>query len=66
MVSHSNYGGLELSVGKGGLRFKKRASGYNVCIGNEMKGVPGPKKGRYDKDFQAKFASAAKKCAGMV
>jgi len=66
MVSHANYGGLELSVGKGGVRFKKRASGYNVCIGNEMKGQPGPAKGRYDKAWQAKFASAAAKCAKAV
>ncbi len=66
MVSHTSLGGLELSIGKGGLRFKKRASGYNICIGKKLKGEPGPKKGRYDKEFQAKFTAAAKACAKVA
>lgn len=66
MVSHAKFGGIELSIGKGGLRFKKKPSGFNICIGKEMKGIPGPTKGRYDKDFQAKFTSAARKCAGRT
>lgn len=64
MVSHTSLGGLELSVGKGGLRFKKRPSGFNVCIGNKLRGTAGPKEGRYDKAFQAKFSQAASSCAG--
>jgi len=29
MVSHKKFGGIELSIGAGGLRFKKRASDFN-------------------------------------
>jgi len=65
MVSHTSLGGLELSVGKGGLRFKKRPSGYNICIGKQLKGGKGPVRGgRYDKGWQAEFTAAARKCAG--
>ncbi len=64
MVSHTSFGGLELSVGKGGIRFKKRASGFNVCIGKALKG--GHSKGRYDKAWQDKFSSAAKACAKVA
>jgi hypothetical protein len=66
MVSHKKISGMELSFGKGGLRFKKNKSGYNVCIGKALKGTPGPHKGRYDKEFQAKFTAAAKSCAHVV
>lgn len=67
MVSHTSLGGLELSIGKGGLRFKKRPSGFNICIGKALKGGTGPKHGgRYDKDWQAKFTSAAKSCAKVA
>lgn len=62
MVSHTSLGGLELSIGKGGLRFKKRPSGFNRCIGKILKGTTGPKLGRYDKEFQAKFTSAVRSC----
>lgn len=67
MVSHTNLGGLELSVGAGGLRFKKKPGAYQRCIGGEMKGVTHSSKpkgmgGRYDKDFQASFKSATQKC----
>lgn len=65
MVSHKKMSGLDLSLGKGGLRFKKRASSYNVCIGKEMKGKS-PVKGRYDKQFQAAFTAAAQRCAKSV
>ena len=64
MVSHKKLGGLEISIGGGGLRFKKRPSGFNMCVGKAMKGTPGPKAGRYDKGFQAKFTSAARSCSG--
>lgn len=63
MVSHRSFGGIELSIGKGGLRFKKKPSGFNICIGKEMEGEPGPKLGRYDKAFQDKFTAAVHKCA---
>jgi len=63
MVSHKSFGGIELSIGAGGLRFKKKPSGFNICIGNAMRGTPGPKLGRYDKAFQAKFTSAVHSCA---
>ncbi len=67
MVSHTKVGDLELSVGKGGIRFKKKPSGYNICIGKELKGGVGPVKGgRYDKDWQAEFTKAAKKCAAAA
>jgi len=62
MVSHRSFGGIELSIGKGGLRFKKKPSGFNICIGNKMRGQPGPSKGRYDKAFQAKFTAAVQSC----
>lgn len=67
MVSHKEVSGYTLTVGKGGVRFKKRASGYNVCIGKELKGGEGPTKGgRYDTAWQAKFTAAAQKCAKVA
>lgn len=60
MVSHKKLSGLEITLGKGGLRFKKRPSAFNMHVGKCMKGTPGPKAGRYDKGFQAKFTSCAK------
>jgi hypothetical protein len=67
MVSHKKLGGLEISIGGGGLRFKKRPSAYNICVGNAMRGQPGPRNGgRYDKAFQAKFTAAVRSCAGKA
>lgn len=66
MVSHRKLGGIEISLGQGGLRFKKRPSWFNVCVGKAMRGTPGPSLGRYDKDFQAKFTEAARSCAGKA
>ena len=67
MVSHKAVSGYELSVGKGGVRFKKRASGYNICIGKGLKGGAGPiHGGRYDKAWQAQFTEGAKRCAAMA
>lgn len=64
MVSHKKVSGFEISLGAGGLRFKKRPSGYNMCIGKHLKGGEGPVHGgRYDKDWQAKFTASAKSCA---
>jgi len=42
MVSHRKIGGVDVSIGGGGLRFKKRPSAFNICIGKAMKGQPGP------------------------
>jgi hypothetical protein len=65
MTSHKKMSGVTLTLGKGGLRFKKHPSGYNVCIGSKLKGGEGPiHGGRYDKGWQAKFTSAVKSCAG--
>lgn len=65
MPSHKSVSGFELTVGKGGVRFKKRPSGYNVCIGNKLKGGRGPTEGgRYDTGWQAEFTKAAQACAG--
>ena len=55
-----------MSVGGGGIRFKKRPSGFNICIGKAMKGTPGPALGRYDKAFQAEFTSAVHSCAASA
>lgn len=64
MVSHRKIGGLEISIGGGGLRFKKRPSAFNICIGKQLKGTSGPTNGgRYDKAFQQKFTSAVKACS---
>ena len=60
MVSHKSVGGIQLSLGGGGLRFKKRPSQFNICIGKAMKGTKSG--GRYDKAFQQKFTNAAKGC----
>lgn len=67
MVSHKKLGGLEITLGAGGLRFKKRKSRYNVCIAGEMAGVkhtklPKGAGGRYDKKFQDSFRAAVAKC----
>jgi len=64
MVSHKKLGGLEITLGKGGLRFKKRPSWFNICIGKAMKGTPGPRLGRYDTAFQAEFTKAVNGCSG--
>jgi len=63
MVSHKSFGGIELSIGAGGLRFKKRPSAYNICIGKQLKGGRGPTQGgRYDKTWQAEFKKAVQAC----
>ena len=69
MVSHKNFGGIELSIGKGGLRFKKWSSARNACIGAAMTGVkhsnlPAGAGGRYDEAFQDKFTAAVRGCPG--
>lgn len=64
MTSHKKLGGLTLSIGGGGLRFKKRPSGFNACVGKALRGTPGPARGRYDTGFQAKFTAAVRSCSG--
>jgi hypothetical protein len=64
MTSHRKVGGLEVSIGASGLRFKKKPSGFNLCIGKAMKGTPGPTHGgRYDREYQARFTAAVHSCA---
>ncbi len=63
MVSHKKISGIELTLGKGGLRFKKRPSRFNVCIGKALKGGSGPTQGgRYDTAWQGKFKAAVQGC----
>ena len=63
MVSHKKLSGIELTLGKGGLRFKKRKSRYNICIGKELKDFHPPDGGgRYSKDMHDKFKSAVRNC----
>ena len=62
MVSHKKFGGIELSIGAGGLRFKKRSSAYNICIGKELKGNKYANGGRYSKEVQDAFKAAVNKC----
>jgi hypothetical protein len=65
MTSHKKMSGFVITLGKGGLRFKKKKSAFNVCIGNALKGGEGPVHGgRYDKGWQAKFTAANHSCAG--
>lgn len=41
MTSHTVLpGGIKLTLGKGGIRFTKKPSRYNNCIGDEMRGKP--------------------------
>lgn len=65
MPSHKKIGaGLYLTAPHG-TRFKKRASGYNRCIGKQLKSGAGPTNGgRYDKTWQAQFTRAVEGCAG--
>ena len=65
MTSHKNVGGIDLTLGKGGLRFKKKKSPFNVCIAKEMKGAKNTK-GRYDTDFQKSFVQAAFDCGATI
>lgn len=63
MVSHKKVSGFVLTLGAGGLRFKKRASRFNICIGQKLKGGRGPTDGgRYDTGWQAEFKKAVSEC----
>ena len=61
MVSTKKFGGLEITIGAGGLRFKKRKSKFNIDVGKCMKesGVKPIAGGRYDKAFQKQFIRCA-------
>jgi len=66
MGSHKGIGRLRLYV-PSPMRFKKRPSAFNVCIGKELKGGSGPTAGgRYDTSWQKKFVQAAVKCGASV
>jgi len=62
MVSHGQVSGIKLTLGTGGLRFRKKASGFNMCVGDELRG----------KDYASRtavrsaFTSAAKKCGKVA
>jgi hypothetical protein len=63
MTSHKVVSGYTLTLGKGGVRFAKRPSARNVCIGKKLKGGEGPVHGgRYDKDWQRRFTEAVHSC----
>lgn len=66
MVSTRSFGGIEITIGKGGLRFKKRKSAFNAQIGKCMKdsgvtpaGPPGAG-GRYSTRFQRQFVDCVR------
>ena len=61
MVSHKKFGGIELSLGAGGLRFKKRASAFNICVGKAIRSK-GPFASR--QAVRSAFESAANGCKG--
>ncbi len=64
MTSHKTVGGIDLVVGKGGIRFVPRKSTHAICVGKEMKGVSGG--GRHDKVFQGKFVQANFDCGSTI
>ena len=57
MVSHGEVSGIKLTLGAGGLRFRKKPTKFNRCVGKEMRGVTGSQK-----EIQTKFEAATKKC----
>jgi len=63
MVSHGSFGGIILSVGKGGIRFKKRPSAFNIRVGKcmQQKGVAPTNGGRYDREFQREFTDCVQR-----
>jgi len=63
MVSTKKFGGLEITIGAGGLRFKKRKSAFNIKVGECMKasGVTPAGQGRYSKKFQKQFIECVDK-----
>jgi hypothetical protein len=62
MTSHRKVAGLEVSIGPGGLRFKRRPSAYNACVGNALRGKGPVLGGRAE--CRARFIAAVHACAG--
>lgn len=67
MPSHKKVSGMVLTAAKG-TRFKKRASGFNKCMGKELKGqshpaAPAGMGGRRNVGWHNKFIDAIKVCA---
>lgn len=63
MPSHTTIGGIDLTLGKGGLRFKKRPSEFNYCVGREVKKILGDKDDVTRKDVRDAFTKAVEKCS---
>lgn len=64
MVSTKKTSLGDVIVGKSGIRWKKKTSEFNRCIGKKLAGTAGPVHGgRYDKAFQQKFTDAVEPCA---
>ena len=68
MGSRRGMGRLTVTV-PSPMRFKKRASAFNACVGAALRGKkyskPAPGTGgRRDKRIQSAFISAARSCAG--
>jgi len=59
MISHKKVSGFELTLGAGGLRFKKRPSDFNICIAKELKGKDGSQQA-----VRTRFKNAVQKCKG--
>ena len=64
MASHKKVSGFRITLGAGGLRFTKRASGYNTCIGQRLKNQRHPGIGRASKTNAkgSAFLSAVAAC----
>jgi len=60
MGSHKGKGTYRLYV-PSPMRFRKRASEYNICVGKEMKGKRGSRA-----QIRAAFQSAANTCRGRA
>jgi len=59
MTSHTTLpGGIKLTLGKGGIRFTKKPSAYNNCIGDELRGESYKSR----KDVKEAFRDAVKAC----
>jgi len=68
MSSRRGVGALTITV-PSPMRFKKRASAFNACVGAALRGQryarPAPGMGgRRDVRIQSAFTSAARSCAG--
>lgn len=64
MVSHKKIGGMYFTA-PSPIRFKKRASQFNRCVGEKLKGGAGPTHGgRYDTGWQRTFTAAVQSCRG--